>query len=57
LIDRPATNRRDRQHGRRLDADLVHRPYARDIRVGEDIEDMGARVLGTPPPPNGTRFT
>jgi quercetin dioxygenase-like cupin family protein len=27
-----------------------------DIRVGEDAEDMGARKIGTPPPPNGTRF-
>jgi quercetin dioxygenase-like cupin family protein len=25
--------------------------------LGEHIEDMGARILGTPPPPNGTRFT
>lgn len=24
--------------------------------VGEGVEDMGARRLGTPPPPNGTRF-
>jgi quercetin dioxygenase-like cupin family protein len=28
-----------------------------DISIGEDIEDMGARILGTPPPRNGTRFT
>jgi quercetin dioxygenase-like cupin family protein len=27
-----------------------------DIAIGETIEDMGARVLGTAPPPNGTRF-
>jgi quercetin dioxygenase-like cupin family protein len=27
-----------------------------DISIGEDIEDMGARALGTPPPENGTRF-
>jgi quercetin dioxygenase-like cupin family protein len=25
--------------------------------VGEHIEDMGARILGTAPPANGTRFT
>ena len=24
--------------------------------LGEDAEDMGARLIGTPPPPNGTRF-
>jgi quercetin dioxygenase-like cupin family protein len=28
-----------------------------DIAIGEGIEDMGARMLGTAPPPTGTRFT
>ena len=28
-----------------------------DISVGETIEDMGTRKLGTAPPPRGTRFT
>lgn len=28
-----------------------------DIAVGDGVEDMGARTLGTPPPANGTRFT
>jgi len=27
-----------------------------DIAIGESIEDMGARILGTAPPPNGSRF-
>jgi quercetin dioxygenase-like cupin family protein len=27
-----------------------------DITVGENVEDRGARILGTAPPPNGTRF-
>jgi quercetin dioxygenase-like cupin family protein len=27
-----------------------------DISAGETIEDMGARIVGTPPPANGTRF-
>src|SRR5437764_1006614 len=27
-----------------------------DIAVGEGIEDLGARILGTAPPANGTRF-
>src|SRR5258706_139402 len=27
-----------------------------DISIGEKPEDMGARIVGTPPPPNGTRF-
>ncbi len=28
-----------------------------DIAIGENIEDMGARKLGTSPPPNGARIT
>ena len=27
-----------------------------DIALGENAEDMGARILGTAPPPRGTRF-
>jgi quercetin dioxygenase-like cupin family protein len=27
-----------------------------DISIGEDIEDLGARILGTAPHANGTRF-
>lgn len=27
-----------------------------DIAIGETIEDMGARILGAPPPENGSRF-
>jgi quercetin dioxygenase-like cupin family protein len=27
-----------------------------DIAVGEGVEDMGARILGTAPPENGSRF-
>jgi quercetin dioxygenase-like cupin family protein len=27
-----------------------------DIAIGETIEDMGARILGTAPPANGSRF-
>src|SRR5260221_4708395 len=27
-----------------------------DIAVGEEIEDLGARIIGTAPPGNGTRF-
>jgi len=27
-----------------------------DIAAGENVEDMGARILGTAPPENGTRF-
>jgi len=27
-----------------------------DIAVGENVQDMGARILGTAPPENGSRF-
>jgi quercetin dioxygenase-like cupin family protein len=27
-----------------------------DIAIGEAVEDMGARIIGTPPPPRGSRF-
>jgi quercetin dioxygenase-like cupin family protein len=27
-----------------------------DISIGDNVEDMGARILGTAPPPNGSRF-
>jgi quercetin dioxygenase-like cupin family protein len=27
-----------------------------DISIGENIEDLGARILGTAPPQNGSRF-
>jgi quercetin dioxygenase-like cupin family protein len=27
-----------------------------DISIGENAEDLGARILGTAPPPNGSRF-
>lgn len=54
LIDGPATNKRAGSASTLIwstDAMPV------DISIGEDAEDMGARILGTPPPPNGTRFT
>src|SRR5271166_3569407 len=27
-----------------------------DVAAGENVEDMGARILGTAPPENGSRF-
>lgn len=57
LIDAPASNvRRSKSGGRSTLIWCTDRAPA-DIAPGEDAEDMGARVLGTPPPPNGTRFT
>lgn len=56
LIDAPATNAKYPSPG--TVSTLIwctdHSPAA--IPVGEMPEDMGARILGTAPPPNGTRF-
>ncbi len=56
IIDGPATNARHSASG--ITSTLIwctDRTPA-DISVGEGVEDMGARKLGTPPPPRGTRF-
>jgi len=57
LTDGPATNRRARNTGSVSTLIWSTDRTPADIRVGENIEDMGARMLGTPPPPNGSRFT
>jgi len=56
IIDAPATNARRPPSG--LTSTLMWCTDAMpcDMPVGEAAEDMGARRLGTPPPPNGTRF-
>lgn len=57
IIDAPATNARQSPSGLVstlmwcTDSTPCHMP------VGEKVEDMGARTLGTPPPANGTRFS
>ena len=57
LIDGDATNRRTSPSGNSSTLMWCTDAMPSDIAVGAGIEDMGARVLGTPPPPNGTRFT
>jgi quercetin dioxygenase-like cupin family protein len=57
LIDGPATNRRLSKSGGVSTLIWCTDRAPADIPAGEDAEDMGARQLGTPPPPNGTRFT
>jgi hypothetical protein len=54
LIDGPATNKRA---GSASTLIWCSDATPADISIGEDIEDLGGRILGTPPPPNGTRFT
>jgi quercetin dioxygenase-like cupin family protein len=57
LIDGVATNRRPSKSGGMSTLIWCTDRSPADVPVGENAEDMGARVLGTPPPPNGTRFT
>src|SRR5581483_7007601 len=54
LIDAPAANHKGTESRSTLMWITDTNPA--DIAVGETIEDMGARIVGTPPPPNGTRF-
>jgi hypothetical protein len=57
LIDVPATNRKFPPSGTVSTLIWATDRTPADNAIGEDAEDMGARMLGTAPPPNGTRFT
>ncbi len=56
LIDAPATNAKHPSAG--LVSTMIWCTDGAPARVpvGEQVEDMGARVLGTAPPANGSRF-
>lgn len=56
LIDAPATNAKRPSPG--LVSTLIWSTDATPgkLPIGENIEDHGARILGTAPPKNGTRF-
>jgi naringenin degradation protein FdeH len=57
LIDAPAANRRRSKSGGQSTLIWCTDAAPADISIGEGVEDMGARTLGTAPPANGTRFT
>jgi quercetin dioxygenase-like cupin family protein len=57
IQDGPATNRKYPRPGAVATLIWVTDEMPAAMPVGEDFEDMGARMLGTAPPPNGTRFT
>ena len=56
VIDAAATNERRPPSGLVSTLIWCTDSAPADMPVGETFEDMGARKLGTPPPPNGTRF-
>ncbi|MFL6797199.1 MAG: cupin domain-containing protein [Xanthobacteraceae bacterium] len=56
LIDAPATNAKHPQAGVVSTMIWCTDGAPAAIPIGEQPEDMGARILGTAPPPKGTRF-
>jgi quercetin dioxygenase-like cupin family protein len=56
LWDDFASNVKPPTHGARSTLVWCSEATPVNISVGEKIEDMGARILGTAPPPKGTRF-
>ena len=56
LLDEPATNAKHPQPGLVSTMMWCTEGAPAAIPIGEQPEDMGARILGTAPPRNGTRF-
>jgi quercetin dioxygenase-like cupin family protein len=56
LIDAPAANAKYPSPGTVSTMMWCTEGAPAKIPVGETPEDMGARIIGTAPPPNGTRF-
>ena len=56
LIDQPATNHKYPQTGMVSTMIWCTDSAPCKMPIGEIFEDMGARVIGTAPPANGTRF-
>ena len=56
VIDGPATNAKSGASGATSTLIWSTDSTPADCAIGEDVEDLGARIIGTPPPENGTRF-
>jgi quercetin dioxygenase-like cupin family protein len=56
ILDGPATNTKTPREGVASTLMWCSDQMPADIAVGESVEDMGARILGTAPPENGSRF-
>jgi quercetin dioxygenase-like cupin family protein len=56
LIDAPATNAKYPQPGQVSTLMWCTAGAPAEIPIGEKPEDMGARIIGTAPPPSGARF-
>ena len=56
IIEGPATNTKTPRDGVASTLMWSSDRMPVDIAIGENVEDMGARILGTAPPENGSRF-
>jgi quercetin dioxygenase-like cupin family protein len=56
IIEGPAANTKTPREGVASTLMWCTDAMPADMPVGEQVEDMGARILGTPPPENGSRF-
>lgn len=57
LIDGIATNSKSSRPGQLATLMWATDAMPADMPVGKNVEDMGARIMGTMPPVNGTRFS
>jgi quercetin dioxygenase-like cupin family protein len=56
ILEGPATNTKRPRDGVASTLMWCSDAMPVDIAVGDNVEDMGARILGTAPPANGSRF-
>jgi quercetin dioxygenase-like cupin family protein len=56
ILEGPATNTKTPREGVASTLMWCSDATPADISIGEKIEDLGARILGTAPPENGSRF-
>ena len=56
IMDGPATNAKGGASGATSTLIWSTDSTPADVSIGVDVEDLGARIIGTPPPENGSRF-
>ena len=56
IMDGEATNHKGGASGAQSTLIWITEGAPAEMPAGEQVEDLGARILGTPPPANGTRF-
>ena len=56
ILEGPATNTKRPREGVASTLMWCSDAMPADISIGANVEDMGARILGTAPPAHGTRF-